>query len=139
MTRSLAASVLAAVTCLAATAAAEPGPDPAARDISRPDSGVRGRVLMSPTCPVESNPPDPKCAPRPYRTTVRIRALPSGDLVKRVHTDDDGRFRARLRPGRYRLSPRSGKSGYPRCEPRDVRVRAHRFKRVRLDCDTGIR
>jgi hypothetical protein len=103
-----------------------------------PDSGVRGRVTMSPTCPVEPYPPDPRCAPAPYHGTVRIRTYPERKFVKKVSTGDDGRYRARLRPGRYVLRPRNGKR-YPMCEPRVVTVEAHKFTRAHFDCDTGIR
>jgi len=129
MTRALAAAAVLAATGLAASAVA-------ADDI---DSGVKGRVTAGPTCPVERYPPDPACADRGFETTIRIRTLPDREFVKKVHTGEQGRFRTRLAPGRYRLVPRSGRNGFPRCEPQDVTVVADRFKRVHLTCDTGIR
>lgn len=32
------------------------------------NSGVRGAVVLGPTCPAERIPPDPTCAPKPYAT-----------------------------------------------------------------------
>ena len=93
---------------------------------------------MSPTCPVERVPPDPQCAPAPYHGTVRIRTYPQRELVKKVATDSDGHYRARLKPGRYVLRPRNGKR-YPMCDSKVVTVEAHTFTRAHIDCDTGIR
>jgi hypothetical protein len=102
------------------------------------DSGVKGRVTMSPTCAVEPYPPDPRCAPAPYHGPIRIRTYPDRKFVKKVTTRDDGRYTARLKPGRYVLHPRNGET-YPRCESRVVAVEAHKFTRAHLYCDTGIR
>jgi hypothetical protein len=101
------------------------------------DSGARGDVKASPVCAVERAPPDPSCAPQGFETVVRVRA--NGRLVKKVRTDGKGRFKARLRPGTYVLDPRDGANGLPRCESRTVTVKAHRFAKVHLACDTGLR
>jgi hypothetical protein len=101
---------------------------------ARVDSGVKGTVTKGPTLPV-CKVGEPCTAP--YATTVGIRNLRTKRL-KRVRTNSEGRFRARLRPGRYRLRPASGHP-FPRCQPATVRVRRHRFKRVSLSCDTAIR
>jgi hypothetical protein len=119
--RSLAA-ILALALLLAASAAAGL------------DSGVRGTVTLGPTQPVCTV--DAPCS-RPYETTVGIRDLASGRL-RRVRSDRDGRFRAGLRPGRYRLRAAGGRP-FPSCDPITTRVRRHRFTRVDLSCDTGIR
>src|SRR5258706_9652825 len=41
-------------------------------NVSSSKSGITGRVTLSPTCPVETVPPDPKCAPKPYSTSIYI-------------------------------------------------------------------
>jgi hypothetical protein len=119
-------AILVAAALLAAAPAA----------FSRLHSGVRGRVTASPTCPVERIPPDPSCAPRGYATEIAV--WHKGRVVKRFGTGADGRFRVRLRPGRYLLEPRSGRP-LPRCESQRVKVEHHRFTRASLSCDTGIR
>jgi hypothetical protein len=132
MTRALTVALLAAAAGAAGTGAASGG--------TEPDSGVHGDVKSGPTCPGPSSiPPQPGCEDRPYQTVIRIRELPEGDLVKKVKSGEKGRFHARLEPGRYRLIPRSGKNGFPRCGRTDVTVKAHTFTRVHLECDTGIR
>src|SRR3954471_22896265 len=73
-------------------------------------SGLRVRVVSSPTCPVERIPPDPMCAPRAFAASVRIYRASDHRTVARLHTGPDGRATAALRRGRYRLvvRPESG-------------------------------
>ena len=104
-------------------------------------SGLRIRVVSSPTCPVERVPPDPMCAPRPFAASVRVHRASDNRTVARLHTGADGRSSVNLRAGRYSLvvRPESG-SRLPHC-PRTVRatVRSGRFAHVTVDCDSGIR
>jgi hypothetical protein len=104
-------------------------------------SGIRGRVTASPTCPVETVPPQPGCEPRGFKARVRIVRLSDHHVVARIVTAGDGRFRVRLRAARYSVSavPANGAS-LPRC-PKPVRatVRRGRYAPVAIDCDSGIR
>jgi hypothetical protein len=99
------------------------------------DSGVRGKVLYGPTCPVER--PGERCV-RPYEAALRIRRQTTHELVATVRSGKDGRFRVRLAPGRYVIVPVSGHP-YPQASPRRVGVRRHRFTRVTIRFDSGIR
>jgi hypothetical protein len=103
-------------------------------------SGVAGRVLLGPTCPVERIPPDPKCADKPYETTVQVIKLNSPDSVPFTtgKTDKNGNFKIILPPGNYALQAVGG-SPLPRCGTTDVIVAANRITNVNLSCDTGIR
>lgn len=104
-------------------------------------SGIRVRVVSSPTCPVERVPPDPACAPRPFAARVRVYRLSDRHTVARLHTGADGRSTLRLRPGRYAMTavPESG-ARLPSC-PRGVRATVHtgRYATITIDCDSGIR
>jgi hypothetical protein len=106
-----------------------------------PDSGLAGRAVAGPTCPVETVPPQPGCAPRPLAVTVRIRRAGSRAPATYVHTGRDGRFRIRLAPATYvvqGLSP--SRSGLPRPPAaRRVQVSAGHFTYVTIAYDTGIR
>ncbi|MDO8575824.1 MAG: carboxypeptidase-like regulatory domain-containing protein [bacterium] len=112
-------------------------------DITIADYGVMyGTVTLSPTCPVETLPPDPSCAPRPYWTIVSIRTL-SGVMVASVPTDENGYYRIKVKPGTYDVVA-SGGNPLPQC----VSVRTNVVKLVSQDamdpptnisCDTGIR
>jgi hypothetical protein len=104
-------------------------------------AGIRGRVVAGPTCPVETVPPNPQCAPRAFAARVRVYRRSDQRTVARVRTGDDGRFEVRLRPGRYAVSARPVAGGpLPRC-PQDVEatVRVGRYTHVAIACDSGIR
>jgi hypothetical protein len=98
-------------------------------------SGVRGKVLYGPTCPVERA--GESCV-RPYEATFRILRRATHDVVARTRSDMDGRFRVHLAPGRYIIVPASGRP-YPRASPEPVVIRPHEFTRVTIMFDSGIR
>ncbi len=106
-------------------------------------SGVRvtGTVTLSPVCPVARNPPDPACAPKPYRTALQIRHRSSGTLAKTVSTSTSGTFVLTLAPGAYVLQVKKGVSVsiYPRCTPIDFVVAPRKPLHLEMSCDTGIR
>jgi hypothetical protein len=99
---------------------------------------VHGQVLLGPICPVQRNPPDPACAPKPYKTTISILRTTSGVVYKKVATSSAGRFTLSLSPGMYVLRARGG-SVYPRCTDTRVKVLARKSLTVIVNCDTGIR
>ena len=104
-------------------------------------SGIAGRVLAGPTCPVQTIPPQPRCAPRPLSASLRIRRVASRAPATKVHSGADGRFRVRLSPGSYILQalPQPG-APFPR-PPAALRVQVHarRFTNITITYDTGIR
>jgi hypothetical protein len=103
-------------------------------------TGVAGRILIGPTCPVVT----PSCPPaKPGKGTVRIETAPrsrrgGGQLVKRVKSDQHGRFSTTLRAGSYMLVVEKA-SGYPVPKPSVVDVEAGVVSQVTLALDTGIR
>jgi hypothetical protein len=99
------------------------------------DSGLRGRVLYGPTCPVERV--GQNCT-RPYQATIRIRRLPGRRLVAVARSAADGSFSVRLAAGRYLLEPQNGRP-FPTSAPRTVTVYAHRYANVTISYDSGIR
>ncbi len=103
-------------------------------------SGVRGTVFLSPTCPVEHNPPDPACAPKGFSTSILVfkGSGISANPYKTVATDGSGSFTAALEPGVYTLQPKGG-APLPRCNSQMVTVSAGIFSMLSLQCDTGIR
>jgi hypothetical protein len=105
-----------------------------------PASGIVGRATLGPTCPVEPVPPDPRCAPRGFRAVVRVVRRADGRLVEKATSDRSGRFRIRVKPGRYRVSARAPSGAkLPACPTRNVTVLRGRFEAVRLACDSGVR
>ncbi len=105
-----------------------------------PASGVTGRVLLGPQCPVERS--SGRCADRPAAGVSVIvsdhvpgDAQVAGTEVARTSTAADGSFTVALAPGRYVVTAEAGMS----CELMDARVDRGRFVDVDVPCDTGIR
>ena len=105
------------------------------------NGNVIGKVLLGPICPVERNPPDPACAPRPYKSTIQIWNTLTGSAYQSVATDASGTFNLSLAPGSYSLAVAKNANGspYPRCTQVNITVTARSSQNVTVNCDTGIR
>jgi hypothetical protein len=101
------------------------------------DSGVKGTVTIGPTCPVQRV-GDPSCNDKPYRTTLKVVRARGGKLVKDFSSRADGRFTVHLTAGRY-LIEQSRPGRLPRLQPVPVKVALHKFTRVAIRFDSGIR
>ena len=101
------------------------------------DSGIRGTVLLGPTCPVETL--ESRCPDRPL-ADVEIRVLQGGDVVATVRSDGKGRFAVALDPGRYEVQAvvEEGGPGMS-AKPIDVLVTNGVFNEVNVPVDSGIR
>src|SRR3981081_1462147 len=104
-------------------------------------SGLAGRVLMAPTCPVERVPPKPGCDPRPLLAELSIRRVDAHAQAHKVRSASDGRFHVLLSAGTYMVRALPlGASPFPRPpSPRRVQVRQGAVARVTILYDTGIR
>lgn len=100
-----------------------------------------GVATAGPVCPVERNPPDPACAPRPVVGATIVVLDPGGREVARVTTGADGTYRVAVPAGRVRVeaAPAAGLMGTP--APIDAVVPAGPRAWLRVDVvyDTGIR
>lgn len=113
------------------TACASDGGDEAS------SSGVRGQVLLGPTCPVvqEGSP----CPDEPVGG-VEVRALTDGEAIAQTTSGGDGRFELELPPGRYTLEAVVGPDGPGMFgKPVAVTVTAGAFIEVVVPVDSGIR
>lgn len=104
-------------------------------------SGVSGIIHIGPTCPVERIPPDPACADRPYANAkVTVRSKASGSVAAQSVSDEKGNFRVALAPGMYTIDVSSPTNSLlPRCETREITVKASGFVSADVSCDSGIR
>lgn len=98
-------------------------------------SGIRGRVVILPTCPVETV--ASPCPPKPVATSV-VAEGEDGDIL-RMETDADGTFQIDLPAGRYLLSaqPPPGSMLVPRSQ--QVTVEAGAYQRVTVVLDSRLR
>lgn len=101
-------------------------------------SGVRGTVLLGPTCPVERIPPDPACAPKPYATAITVYRANSSAPFLLGNSNQNGVFEFSLSPGSYTLKA-SGGTMLPRCNPMNVTIEPDSYVSADISCDTGIR
>lgn len=101
-------------------------------------SGVSGRVLIGPQCPVEQA--GSPCPDKPVAAEVRVFTSGSQDVVATTRSDENGRFGIDLEPGSYDLLPVVSDPG---ALPSGVRVpvvvHSGRHTRVTLTLDSGIR
>jgi hypothetical protein len=102
-------------------------------------SGIKGTVLLGPTCPVMRNPPDPQCADKPYETSVYVyRAADPAHVFAVMQSSAEGQFQFSLPPGDYTLSAGGG-SMLPRCSQVSATVGPTGYTVQDVSCDTGIR
>ena len=104
-----------------------------------PGTGVTITAAAGPTCPVETIPPDPACAPRPVAgATILIKA---GDdtIVATLVTDANGTASVALMPGKYAVEPQPAEGLMGTAAPQDVTVVNGAMAPVLLAYDTGIR
>lgn len=91
-----------------------PTASPAAtpRDTQRPaptpkasTAVVTGVLTSGPTCPVETVPPNPSCAPKPVFGATVVAAYDDGRQVARAISNSDGSYSLDLPEGTYTLTP----------------------------------
>lgn len=116
------------------------GPSPTVSPAGPPPS-VSGLVTAGPVCPVERNPPDPSCVPRPVVGAV-IEALDAaGNAVARASTATDGSYVLTIgETGTFAITAQPV-AGFMRA-PAPVTVTLAvpgATERVDLEYDTGIR
>jgi hypothetical protein len=95
------------------------------------------RALAGPTCPVESDPPDPTCAPRPVAGAAVELWGAADERVAAATTDALGVAVFEVDAGRYRVQPLPVE-GVTAPDPTTVQVGAD-VTSLTLDYDTGIR
>lgn len=98
------------------------------------DSGLYGRVVISPAQPV-CRVGVPCTAPA---KNVRLTFSTRGRSIVQTRTDVRGRYRVTLRPGTYAVAVGLRTIGRG-LEPRQAVVRTGRYRRVDFTLDTGIR
>lgn len=133
----LALTALAAAAMLLAACDAPPGGVNATTPGSSP-SGVRGTVILGPTCPGGApDATDPVTCLTPYAAQLVV-IDGEGNVVGRVNSGADGRFELSLPPGDYVITPLGG-DPYPIAQPVSVVVRPNEFAELQINYDTGIR
>lgn len=120
------------VTSAVSTACGTAGPASLAR------SGIRGRTVVGPSCPVAGT--GHRCHPKPIRALLRVMNQ-KGSVLRRIQTDEHGRFDASLAPGHYVVVATSAQqhAGLPRPARKQVVVHEGQVRIIALRLDSGIR
>jgi hypothetical protein len=104
---------------------------------ARADTGIRGTVILGPTCAVEQETQSPCLTP--LAAVLVVRSKDGSTEVGRVTSSADGRFELVLPPGEYVILPEPGENGFPVAQPQDITVRAGEFTDLEINYDSGIR
>ncbi len=104
-----------------------------------PPSGIRGSVVLGPTCP---NPPSVGPSGHvpcltPYAAQLVVLDT-EGKVVTRTTSGNDGTFQVDVPPGDYVIAPATSAS-YPIAQPVSVQVVPGNFAEVQINYDTGLR
>jgi hypothetical protein len=98
-------------------------------------AGLYGKVVIEPAMPVCR--PGVPCS-RPAKE-LKLAFLQNGHVVKTTPTDERGRYRIALAPGRYAVRPRTQQRLRNALEPAAVKVTRGRFTKRNFTLDVGIR
>lgn len=130
MKRTLLGIVVALAGCM-------PDPGPTATGAGT----IEIEVVAGPVCPVEREPPDPNCEPRPVGgARIFVQPGDGGDSpVAEATTAEDGHATIQIAPGDYIVvgGDVEGLMGSP--EPATVTVLTGQTVTITLTYDTGIR
>jgi hypothetical protein len=104
------------------------------------ETGVYGRVVAGPTCPVETIPPQPGCEARAVAGAQLLFLDSAGAEVARATSAADGSFRVDLPPGAYRLVPQPVEGLMGTAPETTFTVKLGRpLTKLTIAYDTGIR
>ncbi len=109
-----------------------PGPSPTVAAVT---SGVRGVVLLGPTC-------DSPTAASPCLEAYSARLVifdTDGRVVGDVSSNPDGSFQLVLPPGDYVIQPAAGGDPFPRAEAQNVTVLDGEVTEVEIDYEARDR
>ncbi|MDO8537842.1 MAG: hypothetical protein Q7S21_03060 [archaeon] len=101
------------------------------------NSGIKGIVLIGPTCPVETIPPQPNCGDKPFQAKIFIKNS-NGFKVGEFSSGINGKFEVPLSPGTYVLEPQSP-NVLPSGQIQTVIVEEGKFTQITINYDSGIR
>ena len=101
------------------------------------NTGIKGQVFISPVSPVSKKGITNKV---PYEALLKFVSS-NDETIKKIQTDEDGKFEVSLDAGNYTIIPESITSTgrYPIGEHKDITVKSGKIAFVEIDFDSGIR
>jgi hypothetical protein len=104
-----------------------------------PGTGLAITAAAGPTCPVETIPPDPACAPRPVAGATILVKDGQGKTVATAVTDANGTVLVALPAGDYAVEPQPAAGLMGTAAGQEATVVDGTMTPVLLAYDTGIR
>jgi len=135
--RTLLTALLVTATLLLFTACGPPSSGATTQPSPALTSGIRGVVLLSPTCGAQAADASPCVTPYAARLVITDE---NGTIVGTITSGADGHFEIPLPPGNYVIQPKPGDGGVPFATSAiPVTVVADDYADVEVDYDSGIR
>ena len=101
------------------------------------DSGITGKALVGPMCPVVRE--GEECPDQPYEATITVNDL-QGRKIVQFQTDEQGNFNVPLAPGEYILHPEPPEGmPLPFADEQRFSVIPGEYTRLIVLYDSGIR
>jgi hypothetical protein len=103
------------------------------------DTTLSIALTAGPVCPVETNPPNPNCSPRPVADATVVVQDPTGGTITELTSDSSGMAETTLPPGTYVVEamPNQGVMGTP--EATAISLTGAGPVSLQFQYDTGIR
>ena len=135
--RTLVTALLVTATLLLFAACGPPASGATTQPSPALTSGIRGVVLLSPTCGAQAADASPCVTPYAARLVITDE---NGTIVGTITSGADGHFEIPLPPGNYVIQPKPGDGGVPFATSAiPVTVVADDYADVEVDYDSGIR
>ncbi len=100
-------------------------------------TGIRGQVFISPVFPIDKKGVTNKI---PYEAFLKF-VIPNKGTIKRIETDEKGKFEVKLDAGNYIIIPEpiTNTGSYPVGEIKDIIIKSGKIEFAEIDFDSGIR
>jgi hypothetical protein len=112
-----------------------PGVIPTSSDTIYGVAVLRGVVVISSTCEIETVPPDPFCSPKTHQTDVLAIDPASGIATANTRAALNGEYVLDLPPGTYIIRAVGGDN--IRCEDFEIALEEGERRSLNISCDQG--
>ena len=103
----------------------------------QPASGIKGKVVLTGTCPGPERVGKP-CPARPYQGALAIRRASDQQIVATANSDKFGDFKVVLPSGKYVIT-QPETTRYPLIHSPEIVVEKNKFTTVQIQGDLGMR